>query len=46
MPTGLFETGKVIGQREDLTDVLTNISPLETPFFSSIRTTSASAVLQ
>jgi len=44
MPTGLFSTDGVIGNREDLTDVLTNISPLETPFLSSIGRTSASGV--
>lgn len=44
MPTGLFQTDGVIGNREDLTDVLTNISPTETPFLSSIGRTRASAV--
>lgn len=31
----------VIGNREDLTDILTNISPTATPFFSSIGRTTA-----
>jgi len=44
MPTGLFTTDGVIGNREDLTDVLTNISPTETPFLSSIGRTRASGV--
>ena len=44
MPTGLFGTDNVIGNREDLTDVLTNISPTETPFLSSIGRTRASGV--
>lgn len=44
MPTGLFGTDNIIGNREDLSDVLTNITPTETPFFSSIGRTSASAV--
>jgi hypothetical protein len=41
MPTGIFASDNVIGNREDLSDILTNISPTETPFFSSIRRTSA-----
>lgn len=44
MPTGLFSTDGVIGNREDLTDVLTNISPTETPFLSSIGRSRASGV--
>lgn len=44
MPVGLFQTDGVIGNREDLTDVLTNISPLETPFLSSIGRTGATGV--
>jgi hypothetical protein len=44
MPTGLFSTDGVIGNREDLTNVLTNISPTETPFLSSIGRTRASGV--
>lgn len=37
MPTGNFNTQNTIGIREDLSNVITNISPLETPFFSSMR---------
>jgi hypothetical protein len=44
MPTGLFSTDGVIGNRADLTEVLTNISPTETPFLSSIGRTRASGV--
>jgi len=42
MPSGLFHTQNTIGIREDLTDILTNISPSETPFLSSIQRTKAS----
>ena len=45
MPTGFFYTQTAIGNREDLTDVLTNISPLETPFISSIGRTTATNTL-
>ena len=44
MPTGLFHTDNVIGNREDLSDVITNISPTETPFLSSIRRVPASGI--
>lgn len=35
MPTGMFNTQNTIGIREDLSDVITNISPTDTPFYSS-----------
>jgi len=38
-------TFQAIGNREDLTDVITMISPTETPFFSRFGKTKASAVL-
>lgn len=44
MPTGYFTTDKTIGNREDLTDILTNISPQRTPFISSIGRSSASGI--
>ena len=31
VPSGTFQTFTAIGQREDLTDVIYNISPTETP---------------
>lgn len=40
-----FQTYQAIGNREDLTDVIYNISPTETPFMNSIGKTSATAVL-
>ena len=45
MPTAIFNTDNVIGNREDLSDVITNISPTETPFLSSIRRVPASGIL-
>ena len=42
MPT--FTAHSAIGQREDLTDIIYDISPTETPFMSSIGKTSATAV--
>lgn len=36
-------TFDAVGNREDLTDVITNISPVETPFFSRFGKTKASA---
>ncbi len=39
-----FTAHSAIGQREDLTDVIYNISPTETPFMSSIGKTKATAV--
>jgi len=44
MGINLYTTDKTIGNREDLTDILTNISPTETPFISSIGRTSARSV--
>lgn len=40
-----YQTYTAIGQREDLTDVIYNISPTETPFMSSIGKTTATARL-
>ena len=36
-----YQTSTAIGQREDLTDVIYNISPTETPFMSSVGKTKA-----
>lgn len=36
VPTGTTQTYGVIGRREDLTDVIHDISPTETPFMSAI----------
>ncbi len=39
-----YTAHSAIGQREDLTDVIYDISPTETPFMSSIGKTKATAV--
>jgi hypothetical protein len=39
-----YQTYTAIGQREDLSDVIYNISPTDTPFFSSVGKTKATAV--
>lgn len=44
-PTGTHATNDMIGMREDLTDVIYDISPVETPFLSSVAHTEATAVL-
>lgn len=45
VPTGTFQTYSAIGNREDLSDVIYDISPMDTPFMSNIARTSADAVL-
>ena len=42
--TNTFQTYTAIGQREDLSDIIYNISPTETPFMSGIGKTKATAV--
>ena len=44
-PTNAFDTYDSIGEREDLSDVIYNISPTDTPFLSSAAKTKATAVL-
>ena len=39
-----FQTYQSVGNREDLTDVIYNISPTDTPFMSSVGKTKATAV--
>lgn len=34
--TNTFTTYEAVGQREDLTDIISNIDPVDTPFFSNI----------
>ncbi len=34
--SGTYETYQAIGRREDLTDVIHDISPTETPFMTAI----------
>jgi hypothetical protein len=42
--TGTYLTYSAIGNREDLTDMIYNISPTDTPFMGAIPTTKATAV--
>jgi len=44
-PTNTFDSFDAVGNREDLTDVIYNISPTETPFMTSIARGSASNTL-
>jgi galactitol-specific phosphotransferase system IIB component len=44
-PSQTFDTYDSIGEREDLSDVIYNISPTDTPFLSSASKTKATAVL-
>ncbi len=44
-PTNTFDTYDSVGEREDLSDVIYNISPTDTPFLSSAAKTKATAVL-
>ncbi len=44
-PTNTFDTFEAIGNREDLTDIIWNISPTETPFTSMIAREPISATL-
>jgi hypothetical protein len=43
-PNGTFQTHQAIGTREDLTDLISNISPTETPFYSMAARNKAKAV--
>ena len=40
-----FQTYQAIGDREDLSDIIYNISPTDTPFMSAIGKEKASGVL-
>ena len=44
-PSGTFTTYDAIGNREDLSDVIYNVDPTDTPFLTSIPRTKATAVL-
>lgn len=43
--TGSFSTYDAVGNREDLTDVIYNIDPTDTPFVTAVGRSSATAVL-
>ena len=44
LPTNTWTSFSVIGNREDLSDIIYNISPMEFPFFEGCEKTSSSAV--
>lgn len=44
-PTGTFATNDMVGIREDLADVIYDISPVETPFLSTVAHTEATNTL-
>lgn len=44
VPTNTVTTVNVVGNREDLADIIYNISPLDTPFLSSLNREKATAV--
>lgn len=43
VPTGTFQTFQAVGNREDLSSLIFNISPTETPFVSGIKRTKVKA---
>ena len=45
VPTDTFETFTQLGQREDLSDMIYDISPIDTPFLSSIDSVDATATV-
>lgn len=45
VPTGTFTGFAAIGEREDLADIIYDISPLDTPFMTNISRGDAEAVL-
>jgi len=44
VPSNTFQTNSAIGLREDLSDMIYDISPKDTPIMSSIGKTKATAV--
>ena len=45
VPSQTFTTYGAVGEREDLTDIIYDISPMDTPFLSNAARETASAVL-
>lgn len=43
VPSGTFQTFQAIGNREDLSDIINDISPTETPFFTKAKKGKANA---
>ena len=44
VPAGSYQTYTAIGEREDLSDIIYDISPMDTPFLSNAARESATAV--
>jgi hypothetical protein len=44
LPANTFTTYSAVGNREDLSDVITRIDPTDTPFMTGIEKTKATAV--
>ena len=44
-PTNTFDSYDAVGIREDLSDIITNVSPEETPFHTKCRKTTAKNTL-
>lgn len=44
VPTGTLQGYQAIGEREDLSDIIYDISPMDTPFMSNVARDTASAV--
>jgi len=42
-PAGTFTTFLAVGEREDLSDIIYDISPMDTPFLSNAKRGSATA---
>lgn len=45
VPAGTFQTNDMVGVREDLIDIIYDISPMETPFLTGVARVSASQVV-
>lgn len=43
VPTNVFDTYEQVGKREDITDVIYNVDPTDTPYITKIDTTEATA---
>jgi hypothetical protein len=43
VPSGTFQTFQAVGNREDLSDIISDISPLETPFYMKAKKGKATA---
>ena len=43
-PTNTYDTYDLVGEREDLSDEINNVSPTDTPFYSSVEKNTSNAV--